>query len=479
MKIFGDLKSLRASCHGILAEKRSGVTVLDEAALQGPWTDDVVHTAVFGSTPELQGTARYLLKAAAAAVGIRLASIQGLYAATGRGEADHFTVPAMNIRGLSYDCARAFHRAARHLDCGAFIFEIARTEMAYTGQPPHEYVAVMLGAALREGFRGPLCIQGDHFQAKADFYFEDPDAQIADLRQLISDTITAGFYNIDIDSSTLVVLDRPGLEEQQKDNASVCASLTRAIRELEPEGIQVSVGGEIGEVGGHNSTVEEFQAFMKAYRRELSEGMAGISKISVQTGTSHGGVPLPDGSVADVKLDFDVLSSISEVARSEYGLAGTVQHGASTLPDEAFHHFPERGACEVHLATGFQNQLYDHPLMPETLRDKAYSYLRENFSAERKDGQTDEQFYYKTRKKAFGAEMKREWWNLPGEVREAMGATLEQKFAFLIEQLHVRNTIELMRCHVRPPAHPASLRVEIEAAGGTFEVEDDPDSSTD
>ena len=74
-------------------------------------------------------------------------------------------------------------------------------------------------------------------------------------------------------------------------------------------------------------------------------------KVSVQTGTSHGGVPLPDGGVAEVKLDFEVLRELGEVARS-YGAAGAVQHGASTLPDELFHRFPAVETAEIHLATG-------------------------------------------------------------------------------------------------------------------------------
>jgi len=35
----------------------------------------------------------------------------------------------------------------------------------------------------------------------------------------------------------------------------------------------------------------------------------------------------------------------------KYGMAGAVQHGASTLPAELFDRFPKLGACEIHLAT--------------------------------------------------------------------------------------------------------------------------------
>ena len=128
--------------------------------------------------------------------------------------------------------------------------------------------------------------------------------------------------------------------------------------------------------------------------------MAGLSKISVQSGTSHGGVVLADGSIADVKLDLDTLERLSKVARDEYGLAGAVQHGASTLPDSAFHNFPKRETAEIHLATNFQNMLFDH--MPAALRDEIYEWLDENAKDERKATDSDEQFFYKTRKKALG-----------------------------------------------------------------------------
>ena len=92
----------------------------------------------------------------------------------------------------------------------------------------------------------------------------------------------------------------------------------------------------------------------------------GKSKAASRPGPSHGGVPLPDGGVAEVKLDFEVLRELGVVAR-EYGLAGAVQHGASTLPDELFHRFPEVETAEIHLATGFQNALYEHPAFPTAL----------------------------------------------------------------------------------------------------------------
>src|SRR6185503_8042609 len=152
--------------------------------------------------------------------------------------------------------------------------------------------------------------------------------------------------------------------------------ILKTVRATEPKGVTISVGGEIGEVGTENSTEPELRAYMDGFNAALPRGIAGLSKISVQSGTSHGGVVLADGKIADVKLDLDTLERLSRVARDEYGLAGAVQHGASTLPDSAFHNFPKRETAEIHLATNFQNMLYD--ALPSSLRNEIYEWLRVN-----------------------------------------------------------------------------------------------------
>ena len=173
----------------------------------------------------------------------------------------------------------------------------------------------------------------------------------------------------------------------------------------------------------------------------------------MQSGTSHGGVVLADGSIAEVALDFKTLEDLSRVARKEYGLSGAVQHGASTLPDEAFFNFPKTETAEIHLATGFQNMLYD--LMPTSLRDEVYEWLRANAADERKAGDSDGQFFYKTRKKALGP-FKRRLWDLDAGVAERLGAAYDAKFAFLFDKLGVGGTGEAVARYVKGPAIPRS-----------------------
>lgn len=411
--------------------------------------DGLIREAVFGEAAG-KAAARWLIWEISQSLGIRPASIHELYAARGRGEISRtFTIPAVNLRMLAYDSARAVFRAARKIDAGAIIFEIARSEISYTEQRPAEYVSAVLAAAVREGFRGPVFIQGDHFQASAKKYASDPEAELKAIRDLIVESISAGFYNIDIDTSTLVDIAKPSLDEQQKLNFELSAELTRFIRAQEPNGLTISVGGEIGEVGQKNSSPEDLEAFMKGYDA-LRGPLTGISKISVQTGTSHGGVVLPDGTLAQVAIDFDVLKELSEEARSKYGMGGAVQHGASTLPDSAFHKFVEAGACEVHLATAFQSLVMDHEATPEALRREISEWLKVNAAGERKPKDTEAQFLYKARKKAVGP-FKKQFWTLPDAALAAIGASLEKQFAFLFEQLAIGRTTGIVAKHVRAP----------------------------
>ena len=216
---------------------------------------------------------------------------------------------------------------------------------------------------------------------------------------------------------------------------------------MEPEEITISVGGEIGEVGKENSDENELRAYLDNFNELLNredKGARSISKISIQTGTSHGGVPGPDGKVVEVNLDFECLENLSRIARQDYGLAGAVQHGASTLPRDLFNKFPELETAEIHLATDFQNMIYDNELFPEDFKKEIYVHLRKKFASEKKETDTDEQFIYKTRKKGFG-EFKSKFWELSNEIRTEIGSNLQKKVEHLFTQLKVEDTLEVTK----------------------------------
>ena len=424
----------------------------DAAAFRARGIGDLAWTATFSADAAAVEAARWLIWEASLALGAPSASIHELYMARGRGEVSGFTVPAINLRTQVFEMAAAVFRAARARDVGTIILELARSEQEYTFQRPGEFLTNVLAGAISAGWQGPVFVQGDHYQFNAKKYAADAGAVTEGLHRLTGEALAAGYGNIDVDSSTLVDLARPSVDEQQHTNYTRAAELTALIRRLEPAGQTTSVGGEIGEVGKENSTEPELRAYLDGYRATLTHladaKAVGISKVSVQTGTSHGGIPLPDGSVAPVKLDFGTLERLGVVAR-QYGLAGAVQHGASTLPDELFHRFPAVETAEIHLATGFQNILYEHPAFPADLLAEIHAWCDATCAEERTPGQDEAQFLYKTRKKALGP-FKRRLWELPG--RDAILATQEAKIGFLMEQLKVPGTAETVARYIRPVA---------------------------
>ena len=142
------------------------VTVSRDTVLATPAMDSLARLAVFGDADE-RDHARWLIWELGQAVGVRPASIHELYMARGRGEIGHFTVPAINVRGMAYDTARSIFRTAIRMKAGAFLLEIARSEIAYTDQRPTEYVAVMTATVSSQATtcratsrRCPICRAG-------------------------------------------------------------------------------------------------------------------------------------------------------------------------------------------------------------------------------------------------------------------------------------------------------------------------------
>jgi fructose/tagatose bisphosphate aldolase len=445
------------------------LVVDDEASFRGETIRDLAWTAAFATDDATVGAAQWLIHEAARALGAHSASIEELYRARSRGEVHGFTVPAINLRAQTFEMARTVYETATAADVGAVILELARSEQTYTFQRPIDYSTAVLAGAIAAGWRGPVFIQGDHYQFNAKKYAADPESMTEEIRRACRLAVDAGYRNIDIDSSTLVDLSKPTRDEQQRENYLRAAELTALIRTLETDGVRISVGGEIGEVGKENSNEAELVAYLDGYDAELQRrapGAVGISKVSVQTGTSHGGVPMADGTIATVKLDFGVLEELGKVARSR-GLAGAVQHGASTLPDELFHRFPAVETAEIHLATGFQNALYEHPAFPKELHEKIEQWVFANAADERKPDQTDEQFVYTTRKKAIGP-FKRELWDL--STKDEILAAQRRKIAFLFTELGVNGSREMVERYIHPVEQrrsvPDALREAVAGAAG-------------
>ncbi len=301
-----------------------------------------------------------------------------------------------------------------------------------------------------------MFLQGDHYQVIARNYLKNTDEELNALKHLIDESVKAGFYNFDIDTSTLVDYGQPLPDAQQCRHCQLSALLADYIHTRHPHGVIPAVGAEIGEGSPRNSDEHELRAFMDGFRR-AAHHRPGLCKIAVHAGTIPGGVVQPDGSLASTPVDFDLLRSLSQIARQEFGLGGVMQHGASTLPDEAFDQFVQAGAIEVHLGTGFQNLVFD--LLPPPVSREIKHWVFQHLAGERKPGDTDEQFFYKARKLAIGA-FKQRLWSLPNADRAQVRMGLETRFAALFKRLCVEHTHDMVMTFVsQPDLHTRSRKI--------------------
>ena len=443
------------------------VKIINQDKLINNLIDKLVYEATFNLNKEVVDFCRFLIKETAFQKKIFLASIFNYYEHKAK-DNNKITVPAINIRGMTYNTAQAVFQAVKNKKVTAFILEIAKSEIKYTDQLPAEYVTSILAAAIKKDYQGLLFLQGDHFQISLERYQEDPEQEREKIKQLIKQAVEAGFYQIDLDMSTLVDWSKQDYREQQEANYKETAILTGYVRDLERElgldkqGIVINLGGEVGEIGkgikGRNSTVDDLKAFMDGYLKELARlskekkyQLQGITKIAIQTGTCHGGIRDGKGNlIKEVKLSFNALAEVGQVARQKYSLAGVVQHGASTLNPDYFSVFTgkpsslnfnisedlltkenikvlaENPVAEVHLATAYQDTIFDHPDFPEQLSQEIKAWVLENYPV--KQNEDLEKTYKSNRKHAWGP-FKLKLWNLPLEIQEKIQQTLINQFS--------------------------------------------------
>jgi hypothetical protein len=415
------------------------ITIRNVETLRGTIIDSLIQTAVFSSDVAVKKLAREYIRTIATACGAVPSSIAPVYHAIGAQNISGFTVPAMNIRALTYDFAQIIFQTALEKQVGVFIFEIARSEMQYTFQDPDEFACVILAAAIKTGYAGPIFIQGDHYQISKKRFVENAEEELQSLERLIKQSITAGFYNIDIDASTLVDLAKPTVAQQQAENIRATTACVKMIQACSSP-TRISIGAEIGHIGDKTSTKEDFSAFMEGLRQEHIADA--LTKISVQTGTQHGGNILPDGSVAQMPIDFTVLTDIGTLARERYSLGGAVQHGASTLPLSLFPHFVTTRTLEVHLSTAFQNLIFEH--LPQSLHTQMNQWVYDTCTDERKPEWSDEQFLYRLRKKSLGP-FKQQLWSLTSEELQPIKTALKTYVSELFMLLAVHNTKQIVQ----------------------------------
>lgn len=348
----------------------------------------------------------------AAAMNIATGSNCDFYEKKAAGEHQFFTVPAINTRMVTFHKTRAAVRAAEALQLPHIIFELALSESGYTAQEADEFVALLKAAYISLGLSGhTIYAQADHYQFDPKKYAADAYAEFERIKNKTLLALENGIYNIDIDASKFETVDTNKTDrENQAENARLTAELFHVIREYEKQNslpCTVSVGGEVGEVGGENTKYPQVSAYLELVdeiSKEKGSGDAkGLSKVSINVGSAHGGVLGPDGQPLDtVPLNFqahhDLYMKGTDPRNSGHIIS--VQHGASTLPKKYFPLFPAMHVGEIHLATGFQNVVWsvletEDPELYNTMKDR----VKQDFGDKVANYDTEAIWFMKERKR--------------------------------------------------------------------------------
>lgn len=353
-------------------EDNKVIAVEDKEKLES----DVIYTLQFNASVnedvEVKQSAIGWIVAIAENMNIKSGSNSDFYNKKKKGEHQFFTVPAVNARMVTFHMVRAALKAFKSLKLPHIIFELAISEVGYTGQQKDEYAAVVKAAYISLGLRdSQVFLQADHYQLNPKNYAEDKDKETKRIQDAIVKALENGVYNIDIDTSKFEGVDpNKSDRENQMENARLTAELLHFIRQYEKQNNLpqvVSVGGEVGEVGGGNTRYPQVNAYLELLKEELDKlggsDLKGLDKVSINVGSAHGGVLGPDGKPLDnVPLDFQAHHDLYMKGKDPMDPDShvlSVQHGASTLPKSYFSLFPAMHIAEVHLATGFQNVVWD------------------------------------------------------------------------------------------------------------------------
>jgi len=423
----------------------------------------LAYEAANNPNPENREAVQNLILRTANQAGAVLRSIGALYrqkAALEESLGRKFTIPSMNLRCAAFDEARIALVTAQRLNAGALQFEIAPTEVLYTGQTHQEFSAMIAAAAIAAGYTGPVFIKLDHLRMDPKKYAANKEAEIQRIFAIMKDAINAGFRAIDIDASVLEKNPEEVTDpvEQQRDNFIASARLVEMTRVYARErGIELALGVEVGEVGEAYITEKHIRAFLGNLKSILEERSKILGwdiempdVLAIPTGTPHGGLRDPSTGQAldNVTIAFDLLQTASTICR-EYGMVGPVQHGASKLPVRLFDMFPAKNVTEIHLATAMSDIEIDL-VLPEAVRavfldefvnsDAAKSIVSKRAS-DNKEPFTPEALRKNTERRKLVGKHKSIFWRVPTDKKDLRKKLLGELFEKWFELLGVRGTL--------------------------------------
>lgn len=411
------------------------VEIIDPHRLRTERIDPLVYNAVFHDSERLRYFLCWLIRRAAAGMSIYPASAQGLYAAAARGQVRRFTAPALSLRVMTYDAARACFRAAKQSGCGAMVLDLGPNATEGPAQSPVEYATCLLAGAIREGYEGPVFLQADYLRERRAADEADQRDEFDRFQNLAEEALGAGFFNLELDTSALEDPLAPDPREQERASCADAARLAAFVRKTEPPGVDTNLGVKMRGRGDSEHVARRLRAFMEGFASEFADragSVTGIGKLSL------------DLRSAD---ELGASRDLAEVARREYNLATSVSWGGAPLPEALFAELTRFPVVEAHLGTRYEDLVLNHPGFPAPLRDAMSDWIDKTYGTIRGAEQDRASFQQQLRMPAL-ERFKREMWDLPPESKDPIMADLQRTLLADFKRLDVEDTIHAVLANI-------------------------------
>ena len=111
---------------GILSITDGKAEVINVEDFKSRMIDNLADTIILSNSIEFKKFCHWVINEAAYQLGVIPSSIQELYEARAKNKLNSFTVPAINLRTLTYDLARAAFRSANKI-CDPYYNAIRQT----------------------------------------------------------------------------------------------------------------------------------------------------------------------------------------------------------------------------------------------------------------------------------------------------------------------------------------------------------------
>ena len=450
------MSELSDTIKGCLQVKSGQVNIIDQNIACGTLTDRLIYNAVFHPDIQIKGTSRWLIKAIAQASQIFPASLNGVLDFSKQQGNMRLSIPVFQLPGFSYTMARAIFRAARENNARAFIFEMDSNQISHANQTLGEYSTIVAAAAVREGFKGPIFIQGNHILAHKRDFQQNPNQEKECLKKSINNAINCGFFNLWLDTFQVALPTQMGTKKNLNSIALLYAEITDSVRTLEPQGLDISLGCKLNpfqELCLEEQDIKEFMEYFQTTLQSLNPGAKGISKLGFSP-ESNSSTPKQINQPHELEyLDPNTLIRLSKYANEKYGLVTRLNLKPSDISQNTLKRFSGIGNAELKIQLEYQALIIDHHDFPSEFKGE----LNFNFP----NRVEEEKIRSPISHKAFGI-FKEKFWTLPEPLQQDISKELETTVSSLFKTLQIGNTQEWVFPLPSSPPVLLSLSKEME-----------------